>query len=131
MTQHPGLHDRGEVPLAEVLDRTATELGRCRDIVLRIEATTHALLDGSAPLSDIRADLQAIDLLDQRLGDLTTWVGALAAATGGALLPGPVGRLLHDLRLADLREALSGPPAGAPGSGDAFPSSFQARTELF
>lgn len=119
----------GPVPLSEVLGRTAGELRRCREIVLRIEAAVHALLDEAEPgagvAADLRPDLQAIDLLDQRLGDLTTWVMALADATGDAPLPGPVGALLHDLRLADLRTALGGAAAGpAPAPPLASPELF-------
>ncbi len=97
-----------------MLQRTADEVRRCRAIVLKIEAAAHELLDGAGPLTDLRADLradlQAIDLLDQRLDDLGAWLSALAAATGDARLPGPVAGLLHALRLAELREALAGAP---------------------
>lgn len=103
-----------QVPLSEVLQRTADEVRRCRAMVLKIEAAAHGLLDGGGPLpdprADLRADLQAIDLLDQRLDDLGSWLSALAAATGDARLPGPVAGLLHALRLAELREALAGAP---------------------
>lgn len=114
-----------EVPLAEVLARTADEVRRCRDIVLRIETAAHGLLDGADLRADLRADLQAIDLLDQRLGDLATWLAALSRAAGDARLPGPVGALLHALRLADLRAAL----AGTAASASATPAS--ELTELF
>jgi hypothetical protein len=110
------------VPLSDVLGRTADEVRRCREIVLRIETAAHHLLDGAELRPGLRADLQAIDLLDQRLDDLGTWLAALAEATADARLPGPVAGLLHALRLADLREALAGAPP---------PKILAEKTELF
>lgn len=106
-----------------MLDRTARELRRCRDIVLRIELAVHGLIDEGA-IRDVRlgADLQAIDLLDQRLADLSDWVTALARSTGDMHLPADAVPGLSGLRLADLRLALSGGDASAPRA---------AGTELF
>ncbi len=109
-------------PLAPLLGRTAQEVRRCRDVVLRVELAVHGLIDEGA-IRDRRlgAELQAIDLLDQRLADLADWLAALARAAGPLLLPEAALTGLAGLRLADLRQALAGQdgPAG------------EARTELF
>ncbi|MCB6176778.1 hypothetical protein LHP98_01380 [Rhodobacter sp. Har01] len=112
-----------ETGLSPLLSRTAQELRRCRDIVLRIEVAVHGLVDDGA-IRDTRlgADLQAIDLLDQRLADLSDWVAALARSAEALYLPAAALPRLDDLRLADLRHAL----AGRDGAGAADP-----RTELF
>ncbi|WP_225029812.1 hypothetical protein [Xinfangfangia pollutisoli] len=95
--------------LAEVIARTAEEVARCRSIVLRIEEAVHRLVDageirGERPL----AEIQSIDLLDQRLDDLARWLSAIAPLTGAAPLPQPALDALAALRLEELRHALGG-----------------------
>lgn len=96
--------------MAEVIARTAEEVARCRGIVLRIEDAVHRLVEsgrlrGSGmPL----AEVQSIDLLDQRLDDLARWLTAIAPLTGATPLPQPALDALAALRLEELRHALGG-----------------------
>jgi hypothetical protein len=53
-------------------------------------------------------DLQAIDLLDQRLHDLALWTEALAGATQGAASTASASDLARGLLLAEMRSALGG-----------------------
>lgn len=112
-----------DTSLQPMLARTAHELRRCRDIVLRIELAVHGLVDtGAIRDAALGADLQAIDLLDQRLADLSDWMTALARSTDRLRLAPEAMPRLDNLRLADLRHALSGGDDPPPGD---------ARTELF
>jgi hypothetical protein len=96
--------------MAELIARTAEEIARCRAIVLRIEDAVHRLVDSGRlrgagmPL----AEVQSIDLLDQRLDDLARWLGAIAPLTGATPLPQPALDALAALRLEELRHALGG-----------------------
>ena len=96
--------------LDDLLRRTASEIRRCRSVVVRLEDAVHGLFDaqalqaGSGPLHD----LQAIDLLDQRLHDLALWTEALAAAAGPASAGQTAADLARGLLLADMRRALGG-----------------------
>ena len=94
--------------LDDLLRRTASEIRRCRSVVVRLEDAVHGLFDaqalqaGSGPLHD----LQAIDLLDQRLHDLALWTEALAGATQGAASAASASDLARGLLLAEMRSAL-------------------------
>ncbi|WP_395540347.1 hypothetical protein [Neotabrizicola sp. sgz301269] len=106
--------------MAEVIARTAEEVARCRAIVQRIEDTVHRLVESGRlrgaglPL----AEVQSIDLLDQRLDDLSRWLSAIAPLTGATPLPQPALDALAALRLEELRHALGGRArAHDPGAG--------------
>jgi hypothetical protein len=108
------------ISMAEVLARTAAEVARCRAIVLDIEDAVHSLsaagdLPPKAPVRKALADLQSIDLLDQRLDDLARWLAALAPHCSDAPLPAGATQALFTLRLADLRAALAGGATATPG----------------
>lgn len=106
--------------LAELLRRTAAEIRRCRGVVIRLEDAVHGLVDGPLPPSAALQDLQAIDLLDQRLHDLALWTEALAAAAGEARADRSGADLARGLLLAEMRRALGGAGAGdAPATGQA------------
>ena len=97
-------------PLDDLLRRTAAEIRQCRAVVVQLEDAVHALIDsaGSRASTGPLADLQAIDLLDQRLNDLALWTEALAAASAG-LRPGLGAEALGEgLLLAEMRRALAG-----------------------
>lgn len=96
--------------LADLLTRTAAELRQCRAIVLRVEEAVHRLIDGGGRLENSAqaADLQSIDLLDQRLEDLARWVQALSAASPGQALQLDLAKLAGALQLADMARALTG-----------------------
>ena len=100
--------------MAEVLARTAEEVARCRTIVLRIEDAVHRLVDtGRLRGSDTpMAEVQSIDLLDQRLDDLARWLSAIAPLAGASPLPQPALDALAALRLEELRHALGGRTRG-------------------
>lgn len=102
--------------LAELLRRTAAEIRRCRGVVIRLEDAVHGLVDG--PPGAALQDLQAIDLLDQRLHDLALWTEALAAAAGPARADRSGAELARGLLLAEMRRALGGAGADdAPAAG--------------
>lgn len=100
--------------MGEVIARTAEELGRCRTIVKRIEDTVHRLAETDRIAGKhALAELQSIDLLDQRLDDLSRWLSAIAPLSGTVPLPAPALEALAALRLEELRHALGGRPRGA------------------
>ncbi|MFZ1470250.1 MAG: hypothetical protein WAT09_14905 [Paracoccaceae bacterium] len=94
----------------QILQRTATELQHCRVQVQRLERAVHALLDGPKALVDpaILGDLQAMDLLDQKLDGLARWTSALATAAAGLHLCCPISVIAQAVPLADLRASLTG-----------------------
>ncbi len=108
-------------PLSDLLHRTAKELHRCRDFVVRLEDAVHALIDhgGTGLPAGPLTDLQAIDLLDQRLGDLAHWLEMLGGASGPARPGQPVAALARGLRLAEMRRALAGEDSDAPAAAGA------------
>lgn len=105
----PAPEEATQTPLEAALARTAAEVLRCRDTVLRIEDALHGLIEAVPSLpATARAELQAIDLLDQRLADLARWLAALAAAGRGMALPGAAAGHAASLQLAEVRLALCG-----------------------
>ncbi|MGB4828170.1 MAG: hypothetical protein WBP18_13030 [Paracoccaceae bacterium] len=94
----------------ELLRRTAAEIRRCRGVVVQLEDAVHALIDtsGARVTSGPLADLQAIDLLDQRLHDLALWTEALAHAAGDSRADRSAQDLGKGLLLAEMRSALTG-----------------------
>lgn len=115
MTPAPArtLPEAAVTALDAALARTADEVLRCRDTVVRIEDALHALIEATPAMASAQvADLQAIDLLDQRLADLGLWLAALAAAAGGQVLPGSVQDHAASLRLAEMRDGLCGAGQG-------------------
>lgn len=92
-----------------LLQRTAEEVRRCRTTVIQLENVIHALLkDGAGQVAPgALADLQGIDLLDQRLADLVLWIDGLAAHAGGHVAV-DIDTLISPLRLAEMRQALAG-----------------------
>jgi hypothetical protein len=109
--------------LSHLLERSAQELRRCRAVVVQLEDAVHALIDAgnlsasSGPL----ADLQAIDLLDQRLEDLALWLEALSAAAGPCRADRPARDLAAPLRLEEMRRSLAGSAASGPSAAAAPP----------
>ena len=112
-------------PLDELLRRTAAEIRQCRAVVVRLEDAVHALVESAGPraASGPLAELQAIDLLDQRLNDLALWTETLAGATAGCRPDHPPHSLGEGLLLAEMRRALAG--IGA------VPSAAGGHTEVF
>lgn len=102
--------------LPDLLNRTAAQLRQCRAVVVQLEDAVHALIDKGGPqsMSGPLADLQAIDLLDQRLNDLALWADALARATIGCHPDRSARDLTQDLRLAEMRTALAGADMADP-----------------
>ena len=96
--------------MAELLQRTAAELRRCRAVVVVLEDAVHALINqsGMRAATGPLADLQAIDLLDQRLNDLALWTEALANASHGCRPDRQARDLAASLCLAEMRTALAG-----------------------
>lgn len=113
--------------LSQLLERSAQELRRCRAVVVQLEDAVHALIDaGNIPASSgPLADLQAIDLLDQRLEDLALWLEALSVAAGPCRADRPARDLAAPLRLEEMRRSLAGgvpdePAAAPPGQAEVF-----------
>ncbi len=96
--------------LEDLLRRTTAEIRRCRGVVIRLEDAVHGLVGDRMQPGAAAAlrDLQAIDLLDQRLHDLALWTEALAAAAGTARAGQTAADLARGLLLADMRRALGG-----------------------
>lgn len=106
--------------LEDLLRRTTAEIRRCRGVVIRLEDAVHGLVGDRMPPGATAAlhDLQAIDLLDQRLHDLALWTEALAAAAGTARAKLSAADLARVLLLAEMRQALGGvDEADAPSAG--------------
>lgn len=106
--------------LEDLLRRTTAEIRRCRGVVIRLEDAVHGLVGGRMLPGAATAlrDLQAIDLLDQRLHDLALWTEALAAAAGTARAKRGAAELARGLLLAEMRQALGGvEEADAPSAG--------------
>lgn len=96
--------------LEDLLRRTVAEIRRCRGVVIRLEDAVHGLV-GDRMLPGAAAalrDLQAIDLLDQRLHDLALWTEALAAAVGATRAERSAADMARSLLLAEMRRALGG-----------------------
>lgn len=91
---------RPTATLSDRLHRAAVALHGCRKLLTRIEK---AVLEPQQPHNAI--DLQAIDILSQRLGDLAIWLAGLAEEV-------PVPQLLSQLALDDMRHELE--PRGRP-----------------
>lgn len=96
--------------LSDLLRRTAAELRRCRGVVVQLEDAVHILIDqgGARAATGPLADLQAIDLLDQRLNDLAVWTEALANASKDCRPDRAAHDLASTLCLAEMRTALGG-----------------------
>lgn len=110
----------GEAPrLDDLLRRTAAEIRRCRAVVVRLEDAIHGLFGAEALQAQAgpMRDLQAIDLLDQRLHDLALWAEALAGASQGAQASASAPELARGLLLADMRTALGGIVSSADQQG--------------
>ncbi len=108
--------------LDELLRRTAAEIRRCRATVIRLEETVHGLVDAGAASGRLH-ELQAIDLLDQRLHDLALWTETLAASAFGCRAGQSVADLARPLLLAEMRQALggvAGPEAAIAGRPEVF-----------
>ncbi len=107
--------------LAELLRRSAAEVRRCRDVVVELEDVVHALLDagGAQVAAGPLGKLQAIDLLDQRLADLATWIDALSEAACACHPERPAEDLARQLRLDEMRRTLTGRTDTAPSRGEA------------
>mgnify|MGYP001315020216 FL=1 len=106
--------------LEDLLRRTTSEIRRCRGVVIRLEDAVHGLVgDRMQPAAAAALrDLQAIDLLDQRLHDLALWTEALAATAGTARAEQSAADLSRGLLLAEMRHALGGvAEADAPAAG--------------
>lgn len=106
--------------LEDLLRRTAIEIRRCRGVVIRLEDAVHGLVDNRLQPGAAAAlqELQAIDLLDQRLHDLALWTEAVAAAAGTAIAERSAMDLARGLLLAEMRQALGGMEAtDAPCAG--------------
>jgi hypothetical protein len=96
--------------LDDLLRRTAAEIRRCRSVVVRLEDAVHGLFDAQALQAQAGPlrELQAIDLLDQRLHDLALWTEALAGASHGCRADTNAPDLARGLLLAEMRTALGG-----------------------
>lgn len=120
--------------LSQLLHRTAVEVRRCRAVVVHLEEAVHRLIDAGGPEMALGplAELQAIDLLDQRLEDLALWIEALAATTEGVRTQRAVPDLTAPLRLAEMRRALADgcPPGGAPADAESGPAQA-SQSEMF
>lgn len=108
--------------LDDLLRRTAAEIRRCRATVIRLEETVHGLVDAGAAAGPLH-ELQAIDLLDQRLHDLALWTERLAASALGCRAGHSASDLARPLRLAEMRRALGG-AAGAETAATGQPEVF-------
>jgi hypothetical protein len=118
------------------LQRSAQEIRLCRAVVVQLEDAVHALIDAGGPqvATGPLADLQAIDLLDQRLEDLALWIEALSGASIGCRADRPVQDLAAPLRLDEMRRTLTGRDGGrAAGRVDAGKGApaLSGQTEVF
>ncbi len=123
--------------MSVLLQRSAQEIRRCRAVVVQLEDAVHALIDAGGPqvATGPLADLQAIDLLDQRLADLALWIEALSDASTGCRADRPVQDLVAPLRLDEMRRMLSGRDAGREGGREegrgGGVSALSGQTEVF
>ncbi|WP_292290241.1 hypothetical protein [Marivita sp.] len=94
------------LPAADLLQRTALEIERCRALVEKVEnAVAHH------PVSEWHADFQSIDLLDQMLGDISVLLDTLSRASElDGLVIADAHRLTSPLRLGAVRARLHETP---------------------
>ncbi len=115
------LDPAGHITAALLLRRVEAELGGCRRLLSKIESSVETMLSRGHIAADDPlhvSEMQAIDLLDQSLADLILCLQELAAAPPiGTALPLRVAHITRRLRLADLRDRLSGQTA-KPERGD-------------
>ena len=106
------LDPAGHITAALLLRRVEAELGSCRRLLAMIESAVETMLSRGkvAPDDPLHvSEMQNIDLLDQTLGDLILCLQELASAPPmGTALPLRVAHITRRLRLADLRDRLSG-----------------------
>ena len=106
------LDPAGHITAALLLRRVEAELGGCRRLLAKIEASVESMLSTGqiAPDDPMHvSEMQGIDLLDQTLGDLILCLQAMASAPPiGTALPLRVAHITRRLRLADLRDRLGG-----------------------
>jgi hypothetical protein len=104
---------------ATLMHRLSDEIQRCRMVLARIEHTIHPVPEDAgaeAGRQPLHADLQDIDLLDQKLCDLATCMvtlgqdPAIMAASGIS-----EARVLGSLKLDDVRRRLRGTPQDQNG----------------
>ena len=104
-----------QIATAPLLQRIAAELLQCRAMLSRIEHSVHVAFDAptaQVPSGSWQKNLQAIDLLEQYLGELAICLAAVAAEPalqGAADLR--EAHVLGRLRLEDLRHRLHGRPS--------------------
>lgn len=97
---------------ADLLQRAALEIERCRVLVETVESAVAKL---SAP--DWHGDFQSIDLLDQMLGDLSVLLDTLAHASElDGLILTDAHRLTSPLRLGAVRARLHETPHDTGGN---------------
>lgn len=115
------LDPAGHITAALLLRRVEAELGGCRRLLSKIESSVETMLSRGHIAADDPlhvSEMQAIDLLDQSLADLILCLQELASAPPiGTALPLRVAHITRRLRLADLRDRLSGQVAKS-GRGD-------------
>ena len=102
------------ISLAVVLQRIAGELAGCRGLLAKIESATETLIKAGHVADDDPlhiAELQNFDLLDQTLADLVLCIQDIAATpSAGKAQPLHIPPITRRMRLADLRDRLSGRP---------------------
>jgi hypothetical protein len=107
--------DAGKRTLAEVLDRVAVELATAAGSVEDLHTLVEHTMSGAPQDDAFIRKVQTVDLLQQHLAALSTFVGALAQATPAAWMIDE--SAAKDVKLSGLRERLNSVGRSGAGAG--------------